>query len=145
MVKKIELNKDMSILFLCTGNSCRSQIAEGIARDLFPSSFKIHSAGIEAHGINPNAARVMEDIGIDISSQSSKIIDDNQIDTFDLVITLCGDAKDRCPYINSNKHIHWSLIDPARLVGTNSEVLKGFAKVRDQIFNYITALHKQYT
>src|SRR5690554_253383 len=85
------------IYFLCTGNSCRSQMAEGFGRKYLGDKYDIHSAGIEAHGVNPNAVKVMKEVGIDISNQKSKTIDSELLNRADYVITLCGDAEDACP------------------------------------------------
>ena len=128
------------ILFLCTGNSCRSQIAEGFSK-IYLKEYHIKSAGTEAHGINPDAIKTMNDINIDISSQTSTKIDLSNLNKFDLIITLCGDAKDKC--IRPNKeinHIHWDIKDPAKLIGNYDEILKGFSKTRDQILKEIKSL-----
>jgi len=133
-----------TLLFLCTGNSCRSQIAEGIAKKILPNNISINSAGVEAHGINPNAIKTMAEIDIDISEQISKKINYNRLNEYDLIITLCGDANDNCPTLNKkNKHIHWNLIDPAKLIGDEKYILSEFAKVRNQIFKNIKLLKKE--
>ena len=125
------------ILFLCTGNSCRSQIAEGLGKK-YLSGYSISSAGTEAHGINPNAIKTMEDIGIDISNQQSTKINLSDLNSFDLIITLCGDAYDKCLTFNKDiKHIHWNIKDPAKLIGNSEQVLKGFSKIRDEILEKI--------
>ena len=130
------------ILFLCTGNSCRSQIAEGFAKK-YLSNYNISSAGTEAHGMNPNTIKTMYEIGIDISNQTSKKINLNDLNNYDLIITLCGDAKDKCPTFKKEiKHIHWDLSDPANIIGNDAEILKGYAKVRDQILTEIKLLNK---
>ena len=129
------------ILFLCTGNSCRSQIAEGIAHSIFDDDYQIESAGTEKHGVNPNAIQTLKEIGIDISSYKSKIIDLRDLNKFDLVITLCGDAKDKCPILDKGvKHIHWELADPAKFTGNDSEIMFNFEKTRDLILNHIKEL-----
>ena len=131
------------ILFLCTGNSCRSQIAEGIARKILPNYISIYSAGVEAHGINLNAIKIMAEINIDISKQTSKTIDLNDVSKYDLIITLCGDARDNCPVLKGrSKHIHWDLIDPAKLIGNQEYILLGFTKVRDRIIENMELLKK---
>lgn len=95
------------LCFLCTGNSCRSQMAEGLARNILDLSWHVASAGIEAHGLNPLAVQVMAEIGIDISQQTSTVIDLGYLRQCDLVVTLCGDARDRCPVIPATvKRIH---------------------------------------
>lgn len=125
-----------NILFLCTGNSCRSQMAEGYAKDIAPAGVHIYSAGIEKHGINPVALQVMEDVDISIQSQFSKTVDELDID-FDLIITLCDHADKTCPDF-SGKRIHWSFFDPATVKGSEDEILSQFKAVRDLIFARIT-------
>ena len=129
------------ILFLCTGNSCRSQIAEGLANSILDSSYNIESAGTEAHGVNPNAIATLKEIGVDISNYKSKSIHLDELNRFDLVITLCGDAKDKCPILNKGvKHIHWDLKDPAKFKGTETEIMSQFRNTRGLISNYIEEL-----
>ena len=133
--------KSKKILFLCTGNSCRSQIAEAIARNTFDDSYYIKSAGTENHGVNPNAIRTLKEIGIDISSYKSKTIELSHLNNFNLVITLCGDAKDKCPILNQDvKHIHWDLNDPAKFKGSDLEIASHFRRTRDLILNKIKEL-----
>ena len=137
-------NKIDSILFLCTGNSCRSQIAEGFAKTIFPDNIKIESAGTESHGINPYAIETMNEVNIDISNQVSTKIEMNDLYKFDLIITLCGDAYDKCPVLNANqKHQHWSLEDPAKYKGPSIEVKKKFAQIREQIHEKINILFNE--
>lgn len=122
------------IYFLCTGNSCRSQMAEGLAQQLLGPEWHIASAGVETHGLNARAVVVMNEVGIDISHQYSKLIDVDYLDHCDLVVTLCGDARDRCPITPpSVKKLHWPLPDPAQTEGTEEEQLTVFRSVRDQI------------
>ena len=129
------------ILFLCTGNSCRSQIAEGLANDIFDSSYNIESAGTEKHGVNPYAIKTLKEIGIDISNYKSKNINLDELNRFDLVITLCGDAKDKCPILDQSvKRIHWDLKDPAKFKGTKSEIISQFRNTRLLILNNIKEL-----
>ena len=129
------------ILFLCTGNSCRSQIADGLANNIFDSSYHIESAGTEQHDVNPNAIKILKEIGIDISNYKSKGIKLDELNRFDLVITLCGDAKDKCPILDKGvKHIHWDLKDPAKFKGTESEIISQFRNTRSLILNYIEEL-----
>lgn len=123
------------IYFLCTGNSCRSQIAEGFLRDLDGGQYEVKSAGLEAHGLNPRAVQVMNEAGIDISNHSSDVINPELINRADYVITLCGHADEHCPVI-SNKDVvkwHWGFNDPAKATGTEEEILAQFRHVRDQI------------
>ncbi|AVV58396.1 arsenate reductase (thioredoxin) [Paenibacillus glucanolyticus] len=123
-----------TIYFLCTGNSCRSQIAEGWAKKHLGISWNVYSAGIEAHGLNPNAVRAMHEIGIDISDQTSDIIDPELLYNADLVVTLCGDAADKCPVTPPNvRREHWGFDDPAKAQGTDEEKWSVFQKVRDEI------------
>lgn len=130
------------VYFLCTGNSCRSQMAEGYAKQILPANnFKIESAGVEAHGLNPMAIKVMAEDGVDISKQYSKLIDLQYFNTADVIITLCGDAKDKCPMIPAQtKSLHWSLSDPAQAKGTIEEQLQEFRNIRNQIKELITEL-----
>lgn len=108
------------IYFLCTGNSCRSQMAEGYARIFLKDKYEIQSAGLEAHGVNPLAIEVMAEDNIDISHQYSKTIDPHYFKTANLIVTLCGDAKDRCPVIAPPTHsIYWPLPDPAQLLNSS--------------------------
>ena len=129
------------ILFLCTGNSCRSQIAEGIAQTIFDSSYHIESAGTEKQGVNLNAIKTLKEIGVDISDYKSKKIDLNELNRFDLVITLCGNAKDKCPILDESiKHIHWNLQDPAKFKGTDLEIMFQFRDTRELISSKIKQL-----
>ena len=123
-----------TIYFLCTGNSCRSQMAEGFAKKILGDRFNVYSAGIEAHGLNPKAVEVMKEKGIDISKQTSDVIDPKILNKADYVITLCGDANDKCPmtppHVNRQ---HWGFDDPAKATGTEEEKWAVFRRVRDQI------------
>ena len=133
-----------TILFLCTGNSCRSQIAEGFGRK-YLADYSISSAGTEAHGMNPNAIKTMNDIDIDISNQKSTKINLSDMNSFDLIITLCGDAQDKCLTFDKNiKHIHWDIKDPVKLIGNSEQISKGFSKIRDEILEKIKDLKKVY-
>ncbi|KRK64811.1 protein-tyrosine-phosphatase [Companilactobacillus tucceti DSM 20183] len=121
------------IYFICTGNSCRSQMAEGFGKK-YLTDFEVRSAGVETHGLNPKAVKVMAEKGIDISDNTSDLIDIDYFNSCDLVVTLCGDARDRCPVIPKNvKHLHWGLMDPAKAEGSEDEILDVFRKVRDEI------------
>jgi arsenate reductase (thioredoxin) len=123
-----------TLYFLCTGNSCRSQMAEGFGKQILGESFDVYSAGIEAHGLNPKAVKAMNKVGVDISGQTSDLIDKEILNNADYVITLCGDADDNCPvtpaYIT---RWHWGFDDPARAVGTEEEKWAVFQRVRDEI------------
>jgi len=131
--KEIVVSKK-GILFLCTGNSCRSQMAEGFAKKMLSKDLKISSAEIEPMRINPIAVKVMQEVGIDISQQRSKNISEVPIDKIDLVVTLCGDAAENCPVFPGKvKKIHWAIEDPAKAQGSEEEIAKVFRKVRDNI------------
>ncbi len=126
------------ILFLCTGNSCRSQMAEGFAKKMLSKDFKIFSAGTKPKGIHPIAIKVMQEVGIDISKQESKNISEIPIGVIDIVVTLCGDAAERCPIFPGKvKSIHWTLKNPAKAQGSEEEIAKVFRKIRDNIKSYI--------
>lgn len=128
-----------TLYFLCTGNSCRSQMAEGFAKKHLPN-WEIKSAGIEAHGLNPNAVKAMAEVGIDITNQTSDIIDANILNTATLVVTLCGDAADKCPITPSHvRREHWGFDDPAKATGTEDEKWLVFQTVRDTIETRIQA------
>ena len=134
----------LKVLFLCTGNSSRSQIAEGLTNALLDGRIEAHSAGIEAQGVNPFAAQVMAEIGIDISKQHSKTIDKLAGISFDYVITLCDNAKSTCPvFPTAVKTLHQGFEDPALIKKGSKELkLKTFRRVRDEIKDFITELPK---
>lgn len=122
------------VYFLCTGNSCRSQMAEGFARTLLGSEWEVQSAGVETHGLNPMTVQVMSEVGINISKQYSKLIDIDYLNSCDVVVTLCGDARDKCPMTPPQvKRVHWSLADPAQATGSEADKLRAFRDVRDEI------------
>lgn len=130
-----------SLLFLCTGNSCRSQMAEGFARQLGNGRYRIFSAGTQPKGVHPLAVRVMQEAGVDISMQSSKGLDKVPMNDIDQVITLCGDADERCPTLSAKAtRAHWPLLDPAAAAGCEEEVLPVFRQVRDEIRRRVLAL-----
>ncbi|MBC8080480.1 MAG: arsenate reductase (thioredoxin) [Gorillibacterium sp.] len=123
------------IYFLCTGNSCRSQMADGFLRALGSDKYMVKSAGLEAHGLNPRAVLVMQEAGIDIRTHSSNVIDPEILNQADYVITLCGHADEHCPII-SNKNVvkwHWGFDDPAKATGTEEEIMAAFRQVRDAV------------
>lgn len=125
------------ILVLCTGNSCRSQIAHGYLQQFGGDKVEVYSAGVETHGVNPKAIATMKDDGIDISSHTSNNILEYQGIDFDFVITVCDNAKERCPYFpNKAIKFHYNFPDPAKAIGTDEEVKKEFERVRDLIKNY---------
>jgi arsenate reductase len=126
------------ILFLCTGNSCRSQMAEGFAKKMLSNDLKIFSAGLEPKSVHHIAVKVMQEVGIDISQQRSKNISEIPIDKIDLVVTLCGDAAERCPiFPGKMTRNHWEIEDPAKAQGSEEEIAKVFRKVRDKIKSFI--------
>jgi arsenate reductase len=129
------------ILFLCTHNSCRSQMAEGLVNHFLGDRFAAFSAGTEATGVNPLAARVLREIGIDISSQRSKTLDEFDGQSFDYVISLCSDANARCPlFMGGVRRLHMGFDDPSRLTGSEEEVLPEYRRVRDEIHRRLTDL-----
>ncbi len=128
----------MNILFLCTGNSCRSQMAEGWARKLCSQYgddwIHVESAGIESHGKNPRAIAIMQESGVDISGQESTRLTDEMLQQADLVVTVCGHADEHCPVLpEGTRKIHWPLDDPAKAEGTEAEIMKVFRASRDDI------------
>ena len=125
------------ILVLCTGNSCRSQIAEGYLRSFAGDKAELYSAGVETYGVNPKAVAVMKEDGIDISKQTSNNINEYRGIDFDLVITVCDNAKERCPFFPSNaKKFHHNFPDPAKAIGTPEEIMDEFRRVRNMIREY---------
>ncbi|HWI92106.1 MAG TPA: arsenate reductase ArsC [Flavisolibacter sp.] len=125
------------ILVLCTGNSCRSQIAEGYLQDFAGDKAEVYSAGVETHGVNPRAIQVMKEDNIDISHHTSNNVNEYGNIEFDYVITVCDNARERCPYFPSKaKKFHYNFPDPAKAKGTEEEVMKQFREVRDMIKNY---------
>lgn len=128
------VNDKKIIYFICTGNSCRSQMAEGFAKYYGNGKVEVYSGGIETHGLNPRAVKVMSEIGIDISNQTSDLINEDILFKSDYVITLCGDARDKCPVLPASvKNIHWGLEDPAKATGSEQEILNKFREIRDII------------
>jgi len=124
----------LRVLFLCTGNSCRSQMAEGWARHLLGNRVEAFSAGTDPGPVNPRAIQVMQEVRVDISSHRSKSLEDFSGQSFDLVITLCDDAEARCPvFTGAPKKIHMRFPDPGRAVGSEETVMEVFRKVRDRI------------
>ncbi len=137
-------NKRIKILFLCTGNSCRSQMAEGWARHLKTDSIEAYSAGIETHGLNPNAVRVMAEAGVDISSHRSQKVTELLDIPFDWVVTVCGHAHETCPvFPGKARIIHVGFDDPpklARSAKTEEEALGHYRRVRDEIRAFVERL-----
>ena len=122
------------ILVLCTGNSCRSQIAEGYLKYYSNDKAEVYSAGIETHGVNPKAIAVMKEDGIDISQNTSNNVDEYRNIHFDFVITVCDNAREQCPVFPSTaKMFHQNFSDPAKATGSEEEIMQEFRKVRDRI------------
>jgi arsenate reductase len=128
-------SKPSGILILCTGNSCRSQMAEGIIRHLAPTGTQVFSAGVEPSGyVHEYAIKVMEEIGQDISGHRSKNVSEVPTKDIDLVLTVCGHAEETCPaYLDEVRRVHWPLPDPAKAEGTEEEILAVFRTARDDI------------
>lgn len=125
------------ILVLCTGNSCRSQIAEGYLKHFANGKAQIYSAGIETHGVNPKAIEIMAEDNIDISKHTSNNVDEYSNITFDYIITVCDNANENCPIFPSQaKRFHHSFPDPAKALGTETEIKTEFRKVREMIKKY---------
>ncbi|MGB4773787.1 MAG: arsenate reductase ArsC [Daejeonella sp.] len=125
------------VLVLCTGNSCRSQIAEGYLRYFAENKAEIISAGIETHGLNPRAIAIMKEDGIDISAHISNNIDEYQNIDFDFVITVCDHAKENCPFFPTQaRKFHYNFADPAKAEGTEEEIMQQFRNVRQEIKDY---------
>lgn len=131
----------MNVLFLCTGNSCRSQMAEGWARHLGAGNIGVQSAGIESHGKNPRAIAVMQEAGVDISQQESTQLTDEMLSNTDYVVTVCGHADENCPVLPANiRKEHWPLEDPAKASGTEDEIMAVFRTSRDDIRRRVETL-----
>jgi len=123
------------VYFLCTGNSCRSQMADGFLKLLGSDQYEVKSAGLEAHGLNPRAVQVMQEAGVDISQNKSEKIAQEILNNAAFVITLCGHADEHCPVI-SNQNVtkwHWGFEDPAKATGKEEEIMNQFREVRDSI------------
>ena len=131
----------MKVLFICTGNSCRSQMAEGWARHLKGDVIDAYSAGIQPAGLSSRAVKAMAEVGIDISCQTSKHVDELAGIDFDYVVTLCDYAKEHCPvFPGKTKHIHRAFEDPAAAWGSEEKILAAFCRTRDDIRNFIETL-----
>lgn len=130
-----------NILVLCTGNSCRSQMAHGYLNQFLADKATIYSAGIETHGINPGAAAIMKEAGIDISEHTSNHVDEYKDVDFDFIITVCDHANENCPFIPSTNalRLHHDFYDPSKLIGTDQEKHAAFLKARTEIKEYMNA------
>jgi arsenate reductase len=131
------LSKMKKVLVLCTGNSCRSQIAEGYLRKFAGEKAIVYSAGVETHGVNPKAISIMAEDGIDICGHTSNKIDEYQDIDFDFVITVCDNAKERCPYFPTNaKKFHHNFPDPGKVTGSEEQIMQQFRTVREIVKTY---------
>ena len=131
----------LKVMFLCTGNSCRSQMAEGFARHFGSGLLEAHSAGLMAAGVHPRAIAVMREAGIDISRQRSKEIDQDLLKTMDIVITLCDNAAEACPWTPPDiKRLHWPVDDPVGTVGTEENIMREFRRARDEVREKVEGL-----
>ncbi len=134
-----------NILVLCTGNSCRSQIAHGFLTSMTVGKAHVYSAGVETHGVNPKAITTMKEIGIDISHHSSNNITEYFDVNFDYVITVCDNAKERCPYFPTKAvKLHYNFPDPAKAIGTEDEINEQFRSVRIMIKTYCEQFVEEY-
>lgn len=126
------------VLILCTGNSARSQMAEGMLRHIADETFEVESAGVQPSNVRPEAIEAMSEIGIDISTHRSKSVDEFTDQQFDYIITVCDNARESCPvFPGGAQRIHWSFDDPAAVKGSDEERLSAFRTVRDQIFKQL--------
>lgn len=135
-----------NILVLCTGNSCRSQIAEGYLRKFTKGRANVYSAGVETHGVNPRAIAIMAEDGVDVSGHTSNNVEEYRNVPFDYVITVCDNARERCPYFPTQaEKFHYNFPDPAKAIGNEAEILAEFRRVRDMIKEYCSdfALQKE--
>jgi len=133
-----------NILVLCTGNSCRSQIAHGYLKAFTVDKANVYSAGVETHGVNPRAIQIMREDGIDISEHTSNNVLEYTDIPFDFVITVCDHAKEVCPYYPSNaEKFHYNFPDPAKVVGTEEEITRSFTEVREMIKKYCLQFVKE--
>lgn len=125
-----------NILFLCTGNSCRSQMAEGFGKSLKGDKFNFYSAGTKKHGLNARAIQVMKEAGVDISAHTSNVIEELGVETFDCIVTVCSDAHESCPFVAHSNVVHIGFDDPPRLtedMSDEEEILNVYRRVRDEI------------
>jgi arsenate reductase (thioredoxin) len=133
------------VLVLCTGNSCRSQMAHGYLENFLKGKAEVYSAGIETHGVNPLAIKVMAEDGIDISHHESTNVSKYAGMEFDLILTVCDNANENCPYFPGKaKRIHFNFPDPAKAKGAEEEILSEFRRTRDMIKTYCENLSKEF-
>jgi arsenate reductase len=134
------------VMFLCTANSCRSQMAEGFAKEYGRGLIEIYSAGLMAAGVHKRAAAVMKEIGIDISRQESKTIDETLLRQMDVVVTLCNYAESLCPSTPSGiRRIHWPIKDPVGTIGTEEQIMNEFRRARDEIKEKVQKIIKDFS
>lgn len=130
-----------NVLVLCTGNSCRSQIAEGYLRYFHGEKAEVYSAGVETHGVNPRAIATMKEDGIDLSAHTSNHVDEYLSISFDLILTVCDHASERCPiFPGKAQRIHHNFTDPAKMIGTEEEIMAEFRRVREEIKEFCRLL-----
>jgi arsenate reductase len=130
-----------NVLVLCTGNSCRSQIAEGYLRYFHGEKAEVYSAGVETHGVNPRAIATMKEDGIDLSAHTSNHVDEYLSISFDLILTVCDHASERCPiFPGKAQRIHHNFTDPAKVIGTEEEIMAEFRRVREEIKEFCRLL-----
>jgi len=128
----------LKVLFLCTGNSARSQMAEGFTRALKADAIEVYSAGIEAHGVNPHAVAAMREVGMDISAQKSKTTNELPDIDFDYVITVCDNARETCPlFLRAGTMVHVGFDDPAAATGSEEQIMAVFRRVRDEVRAFV--------
>jgi arsenate reductase len=146
MLKIFKDDKDPAmkkVIFLCTANSCRSQMAEGLAREYGKGLIEVYSAGLMAAGVHRRAIAIMKEIGIDISRQKSKMIEENFLKKMDIVVTLCVHAEEYCPVTPPGiKRIHWPIKDPVGTIGTEEQIMREFRRARDEIKEKVQDLIK---
>ena len=135
-------SRKKGVLFVCTGNACRSQIAEGFAKMIAPDDVQVFSAGTFPAGLSSKAVRVMKEIGIDILEQYSKHIDEIPLDEIGTVITLCDSADKLCPSFPGKKRLHWPIMDPVGSIGNEEKVLQKFREARDEIMEKVEKFFK---
>ena len=135
-----------NILVLCTGNSCRSQIAHGFLTYYTGGTAQIYSAGIETHGVNPRAVAILAEVGIDIGHHTSNHVDEYQHVNFDLILTVCDHAHEHCPFIPSKEavRLHQNFSDPSKINGSEEEIMEAFRQTRDAISTYCQQLVKEH-
>jgi arsenate reductase len=139
------MSEKKNVLVLCTGNSCRSQLLHGYLAQALGERAAVYSAGIETHGLNPRAVRVMAEDGLDISHHTSNLVDEYAAVPFDFVLTVCDHANEVCPvFPSSARRLHHNFPDPARATGSETEIMGQFRSVRDQVREYASDFAQRY-